>query len=63
VKVGDLVTVGPRHPGATKPFVSVVLEICTPEMQASGMHLIKVVERSQSKWYPIGYIEVINEDR
>ena len=63
MKVGDLVTVGPRHEGAAKPFVSIVLEICTPEMHRNGMHLVGVLEHGQSKWYPVGYIEVINEDR
>ena len=63
MKVGDLVTVGPRHEGAAAPFVSIVLEICTPDMQASGMHLIKVLEHGQPKWYPVGYIEEINESR
>ena len=63
MKVGDLVTIGPRHPGAAKPFVSVVLATCTPEMHRNGMHLVSVLEHGQSKWYPVGYIEVINEAR
>ena len=61
MKVGDLVTVGPSHPGATKPFVSVVLAVCTPEMHRNGMHLVSILEQGQPKWYPVGYIEVVNE--
>ena len=63
MKVGDLVTVGPRHVGAVKPFVSIVLEICLPESHRNGMHLIQVLENGQAKWYPVGYIRAINEDR
>ena len=63
MKVGDLVTVGPRHAGAAKPFVSIVLAICTPEMHRNGMHLVSIFENGQSKWYTVGYIEVINENR
>ena len=63
MKVGDLVTVGPRHAGAAKPFVSIVLVIYTPEMHRNGMHLVSILENGQSKWYPVGYIEVINENR
>ena len=62
MKVGDLVTVGPRHVGAAKPFVSIVLAVCTPEMHRNGMHLVSILEHGQSKWYPVGYIEVINEN-
>jgi len=65
VKVGDLVRVGPlRVPkGKHKVFISIVLEICLPENHRNGMHLIKILEHGQAKWYPVGYIEVINEDR
>jgi hypothetical protein len=63
VKVGDLVTVGARHIGAAKPFVSIVLAVCTPEMHRNGMHLVSILENGQSKWYPVGYIKVINESR
>ncbi len=63
MKVGDLVTVGPRHVGAAPPFVSIILEICLPENHRNGMYLIKVIENGQPKWYPGGYIEVINESR
>ena len=62
MKVGDLVKVGPlrlKH----KPFVSIILEICTPEEHRNGMHLIQVLEKGQVRWYPVGYIEVINENR
>jgi len=64
VKVGDLVTVG-MTPIAKmeKPFVSIILEICSPEEHRSGMHLIQVLENGQTKWYPVGYIKVINEAR
>jgi len=64
VKVGDLVTVG-TTPGAspTKPFVSIILEICLPKEHHNKMHLIQVLENGQAKWYPVGYIEVINESR
>ena len=64
MKVGDLVTVGPSQtPMAPKPFVSIILEICPPEDHRNGMHLIQVLENGQAKWYPAGYIEVINEGR
>ena len=63
MKVGDLVTVGPRHEGAPRPFTSIILEICLPESHRNGMHLIKILEQGQPKWYPVGYIEVINESR
>ena len=60
MKVGDLVTVGMD---VEKPFVSIILEICLPENHRNGMHLIKILEQGQPKWYPVGYIEVINESR
>ena len=60
MKVGDLVTVGMD---VEKPFVSIILEICLPENHRNGMHLIKILEHGQAKWYPVGYIEVINESR
>ena len=63
MQVGDLVTIGPRHVGAAKPFVSIVLAICTPEMHRNGMHLVSILEQGQPKWYPVGYIRMINEDR
>ena len=62
MKVGDLVKVGPlrlKH----EPFVSIILAICLPEEHRNGMHLIKILEHGQAKWYPVGYIEVINENR
>jgi hypothetical protein len=46
-----------------KPFVSIILEICLPEEHRNKMHLIQVLENGQAKWYPVGYIEVINENR
>ena len=58
MKVGDLVTVGMNE---VKPFVSIILEICLPEEHRNRMHLIQVLKKGQPKWYPVGYIEVINE--
>ena len=64
MKVGDLVKVGPVHPLLKhKPFVSIILEICLPEEHRNKMHLIQVLENGQAKWYPVGYVEVINENR
>ena len=65
MKIGDLVTVGtaPIAFAMAKPFVSIILEICLPEEHQNGMHMIQVLENGQSKWYPVGYIEVINESR
>jgi len=62
VKVGDLVMVDfSRNPAR---FVSVIVEVCLPEDQVNGMHLIKVLEeRIGAQWYPVGSIEVINEAR
>jgi len=64
VKVGDLVTVG-MTPIAKmeKPFVSIILEICSPEEHRSGMNVIQVLEKGKTKWAPVGYIKVINESR
>ena len=61
MKVGDLVTVG--MPEIKTEFVSIILEICTPEEHRNGMHLIQVLENGQAKWYPVGYIKVISESR
>ena len=61
MKVGDLVKVGKK--GEEKRFPSIILEICLPENHRNGMHLIKILEHGQAKWYPVGYIEVINENR
>ena len=61
MKVGDLVAVG--MPEIKTEFVSIILEICLPENHRNGMHLIKILEHGQAKWYPVGYIEVINENR
>ena len=59
MKAGDLVKVGRK--GEEKRFLSIILEICLPENHRNGMHLIKILEHGQAKWYPVGYIEVINE--
>ena len=61
MKVGDLVAVG--MPEIKTEFVSIILEICTPEEHRNGMHLVQVLEKDGLKWYPIGYIEVINASR
>ena len=63
MKVGDLVKVDPDRKMRHEPFVSIILEICLPENHRNGMHLIKILEHGQPKWYPVGYIEVINENR
>ena len=67
MKVGDLVMVDfsltPKN-RQTKPFVSVIVDVCLPEDQVNGMYLIKVLEKGTgAQWYPSGYIEVINEAR
>ena len=61
MKVGDLVTVG--HPKHDTEFVTVITAICLPEEQVNGMLLVEVLEVGMKKWYPIGYIKVINESR
>ena len=59
MKVGDLVMVDfSRNPAR---FVSVIVEVCLPEEQVNGMHLIKVLDPVGNQWYPVGYIEVICE--
>ena len=60
MKVGDLVMVGMD---VEKPFVSIILAICLPEEHRNKMHLIQVLEKGQANWYPVGYIEVISENR
>ena len=60
--VGDLVRVdynGIPENGAG--FVSIVLEINNSENHPNGFQLVKVLENGQEQWYPVGYIEVINE--
>lgn len=65
MKIGDLVTVGPRHEGAPTPFASIIINICLPDKQRNRMHLVKVLDKwsGQPRWYPVGYIKVINESR
>ena len=63
MKVGDLVKVDPHRRMRHKPFVSIILAICLPEEHRNKMHLIQVLENGQTKWFPVGYIEVINENR
>ena len=59
MRVGDLVSVGVKK--KERRFPSIILEICLPENHRNGLHLIKVLEKGQPKWYPAAYIEVINE--
>ena len=64
MRLGDLVRV-------TRNFisengagtVSIVLEINNSENHPNGFQLVKVLENGQEQWYPVGYIEVINEGR
>ena len=64
MKVGDLVMVD-YHMGharrlSTEGFVSIVLEVNRSENHPNGLGLVKVLEKGQEQWYPIGYIEVIS---
>ena len=65
MKVGDLVIVdfhiGHARRLSNEGFVSIVLEVCRSENQPNGLGLVKVLENGQEQWYPVGYIEVINE--
>ena len=62
MKVGDLVRVDYNGiPENGTGFVSIVLEINNSENHPNGFQLVKVLENGQEQWYPIGYIEVINE--
>jgi hypothetical protein len=66
MKVGDLVRVDyPSDHGRERDlfrgFVSIVLEVNKSENHPNGLGLVKVVEDGQEMWYPLGYIEVINE--
>tara|TARA_R100000008_G_scaffold802_1_gene641 strand:- start:41 stop:235 length:195 start_codon:yes stop_codon:yes gene_type:complete len=62
VKVGDLVRVNYNAiPENGVGFVSIVLEMNHSENHPNGFQLVKVLEDGQEQWYPIGYIEVINE--
>ncbi len=67
MKVGDLVRVDSRYirydQRTNQGFVSIVLEINESENHANGFQLVKVLENGQEQWYPIDYIEVINESR
>jgi len=64
VKVGDLVRVSYNGiPENGVGFVSIVLEINDSENHPNGFQLVKVLESGQEQWYPLGYIEVINESR
>jgi hypothetical protein len=61
MKIGDLVSVG-MTPNE-KPFVSIIMEICLPEEHQNGLHLIQVLQEGGPRWYPVGYVKVINESR
>ncbi len=66
MKVGDLVRVDYHSDHGHESrlfegFVSVVLEINNSENHPNGFQLVKVLENGQEQWYPMGYIEVINE--
>ena len=65
MKVGDLVKVS-YHSSRIEDcanFVSIVLEVNKSGQHPNGLGLVKVLEDGQESWYPIGYIEVINESR
>jgi len=62
VKVGDLVRItGNFISENAAGTVSIVLEIDNSENHPNGIQLVKVLENGQEQWYPVGYIEVINE--
>jgi hypothetical protein len=61
MKVGDLVRVAADK--EHKLFTSIALEICGPEQHPNNMHLVKVLYRGTSIWYPITFVEVISESR
>ena len=61
MKVGDLVKVAADK--EHKFFTSVVLEICTPDQHPNKMHLVKVLHSGILVWYPVVFVEVINESR
>ena len=64
MKVGDLVRVSYNtRPKPGEGFISLVLEVNKSENHPNGLGLVKVLEKGQETWYPIGYIEVINEGR
>ena len=61
MRVGDLVKVAGDKDH--EMFISIITEICLPAQQRNGMHLVQVLEKGLLKWYPVGYIEVINANR
>ena len=62
MKVGDLVRVSYNaRPKYGEGFISIVLAVNKSENHPNGLGLVKVVELGQEQWYPIGYMEVINE--
>jgi hypothetical protein len=64
MKVGDLVRVSYNtRPKPGEGFISIVLDLNKSENHPNGLGLVKVLEHGQEQWYPIGYIEVINECR
>ena len=60
MKVGDLVAV---DIGAEKPFMSIITEICLPKEHSNGLHLIQVLVKDATQWYPATCIKVLNESR
>jgi hypothetical protein len=64
VNVGDLVRVTRNFISENAAgTISIVLEMNKSENHPNGLGLVKVLENGQEQWYPIGYIEVINECR
>ena len=64
MKVGDLVRVSYNaRPLPGEGFISIVLHVNNSENHPNGLGLVKVVERGQEQWYPIGYVKVINGSR
>ena len=62
MKVGDLVRVESNFISENGAgTVSIVLEIDNSENHPNGFQLVKVLENGQEQWYPVGYLEVINE--
>ena len=62
MKVGDLVRVTGNFISENGAgTVSIVLEIDNSENHPNGFQLVKVLENGIEQWYPVGYIEVINE--
>ena len=65
MKVGDLVKVDYHQIRIEDcvSFFSIVLEVNNNKNHPNSLGLVKVLEDGQEQWYPVGYIEVINENR